>query len=393
MSFEGESMTRALKKAFAKAEACAQDWDLRAPTVAPTGRLVAMGDPQTGTRRLLEGLAAKGLLGQEGWLREEVRLIVLGDYFDFGPALERRETGEEGLRNLAWLAAHSEDQITLLAGNHDLARVGELLGLTDASFEEAHEAACRLYPPACDGREPSDEEVAEFLGAYPSFPTVEVAARDLSSFLTAQRDLILLLLKTKRLRLATARDKLLFCHAGITNSDLAAAGFSDPREPDASELAAFLNSRLDEALHSWSQREALSIAGLHQPGSAKTGEGGGILFHRPQYPDGDRTAFCGPQRRRYDPQELPRGVIQVVGHIGDQKCRQLLRPWVKDGEPAVSGALRHLKLGKDGPAYRLGAGTWSAGDTGLLFVDGGMNRSSPKSYEFLDVLQMTVWKP
>jgi hypothetical protein len=76
---------------------------------------------------LLLILAAHGLLADDGTLFDDVRLVSIGDHFDWGPVRDRARATYDGLRTIAWLSSHPADQVILLAGNHDLARVGELL--------------------------------------------------------------------------------------------------------------------------------------------------------------------------------------------------------------------------------------------------------------------------
>ena len=84
----------------------------------------------------------------------------------------------------------------IIAGNHDLARVGELAEFDDARFAEAQADADagyygkRLDPPESAFRARWD------------LPSWEVAARDFSSFRTSQRALVATLLKSGRLMAA-----------------------------------------------------------------------------------------------------------------------------------------------------------------------------------------------
>jgi hypothetical protein len=68
------------------------------PVVAPL-RAVAIGDPQTSTDRWFGALAAHGLLADDGWLRPDVRLTAMGDYFDYH--VPERERAREEARKRA----------------------------------------------------------------------------------------------------------------------------------------------------------------------------------------------------------------------------------------------------------------------------------------------------
>lgn len=344
--------------------------------------VVAVGDPQTSLAQFLRVLRHHALLVPDAdgeVLGPNVHLVTLGDYFDFGGADQRQHAAEEGLRILHWLAAHPREQVTLIAGNHDLARVGELMGVSDARFSDAVRDALESYPgPA------SAADEAHFLQRYPEFPSTEAVARDFSAFRAAQRDLVLDLLLKKRLRLAAALHGLLFSHAGVTRSDLAVAGAA--RSNLTAEVAAqALNDVLDEELARWDGTSPFTIRGLHTPGSAATGEGGGILYHRATHPSVDCAVRGGPGRRRYDPRQLPLGLVQVIGHVRDAKSRALLGEWVSEPPAEHEGQLRGLRTNGRAVEYRTGFPQLDHGEAGLVFVDGGMHHVPAEHYELLDV--------
>ncbi len=341
-------------------------------------RRVAIGDPQAPLAVFLAVLEHRGLLSDQGWLEPDVQLVCAGDYFDFGGTAQRPLAIEDGLAILAWLASHPPDQVVLIAGNHDLARVGELVDFDDASFAQAHEHALRAYTG--DAPDPAlEQRLAEW---YPSLATAEVAARDFCAFSTAQRELVWALLRARRLRLAHASaERRLHCHAGVTGPHLAALGLEPRAWADAPRVAEALNAALDEAVAAWVDGP-LAIARLHRPGSRATGEGGGLLYHRPANPAlGAGSALGELLGRRFDPRQLPRGLEQVIGHIGDRKCRQLLGAWAQ-GAAAQPGQLRHLVVQGDVPSYRAGPSATSPdGTTSLLsFTDGEMSRTAPEHY-------------
>lgn len=326
-----------------------------------------------------------GLLGDDGRVREDVALVSIGDHFDWGGPGRREEAARSGLLLLAWLAAHPPDQVALIAGNHDLARVGELIGFDDATFAAAQEEADVAYrggatDAAAEGR---------LLERFPALATAETAARDLATFRTGQRALVMELLRAGRFLLGLAADHdLLLCHAGVTADDLLGIGAPVERQRDARAVAGALNEALDAAVRGWDGRGPFAIPGLHQPGSAATGEARGMLLHRPGHPAVDRKSelYDGPPRRRFDPRWLPGGLTQAIGHIRDKKCRQLLGPW-SDGTPPRDGPLRHLRV--TGDAVRYARGLPADDDPGaatILFLDGGMNFvADPAKYELLDL--------
>jgi hypothetical protein len=352
--------------------------DARHPTAAPPTAAarsihVAIGDAQAPLATFLGVLDHHGLIGDEGRLRPEVQLVSIGDHFDYGPTAWRRFATEEGLQLLAWLAAHPADQVTLIFGNHDYARVGELATFDQATYQRAREDGDRAYNRGARV-EPLQEA---FLARWPQFPDSEIVARDFSSFSVAQRGLVTLLLRERRFRLAHAHGDLLLVHAGVTKGELEAIGA--PVGP-APEIAARLNAFLDQAVRGWTQGP-LSLMPLHRIGTRTHGEPRGLLAHRPAHPQrGQPEQFEGPPRRRFDPRELPAGVTQVIGHIRDGKCRDLLGDWADD-EPVIDGPLRALEIEGATVRYRRGTSPRAA----MLFIDGGMNWASLDQYELLDL--------
>ncbi len=365
----------------ATALARAMDLSRTLPDPGMDGRprvLFAVGDPQAPLEKFLSILDHQRLLGADGWLLPQVGLVSMGDHFDFGkdPAAAR----QDGLALLAWLAAHPKDQVHLLAGNHDLGRVGELVALDDATFAAAQAWASRIYRP--DATRQEDEQALQ--AAYPALPTAELAARDFCGFAVAQRRLVEHLLRCGRMRAAlAASDTLLLVHAGVTRYELTAVGLDEnARAPD---IAAALQQALGRAVAAWDGTAPLEVPGLHVPGSAALGEGGGMFYHRPAHRGVDGVdAFKGPLRRRYDPCEIPPRVIQAVGHIRDAKCRVLLAPFVVDAKPAREGALRHLRVtGPHSAAYAVGPLPDGVTGGAILFTDGGMAHVPAEDYALL----------
>ena len=335
-------------------------------------RHVAMGDPQAPFSTVLGVLDAHRLLHSDGRLRADVQLISMGDHFDWGRPAERAQATTDGVKLLSWLAAHLPEQVVIIAGNHDLARVCELAPFaTDEAFELAFARASAAY------RAGDVDLTAEraFLEAYPHVPDAECLARDFSCFSTEQQRLVTELLRTGRLTLAHEHAGLLLVHAGVTTGDFALIGATPV---DAASAARALNDFLAERVKRWSHG-TLDLSPLHQPGSATRGMARGALFHRPAFPKAD-PQFEGPPRRRYDPRQLPAQFPQAIGHIRDKKARELLGAW-GDGATPVDGPIRSLRVEAETVRYETGAMT----DARLYFLDCGMSHTKPERYELFDL--------
>ena len=331
-------------------------------------RVVAMGDPQAPFARVMEVLRARDLVSGDK-LKDDVHLVVMGDYFDYGGRETRAEAAEGSAHLIAWLVSHTEEQVTLIAGNHDLARVGELAKMDDATFHRAQEEADKGY---LDNAPVRPEQA--FKDEY-DLPGWEVVARDFSAFKERQRALVSDLLSARRMRAAFAPSaKVLLVHAGVTSAALEAAGAGEAK--DARVLANALNRTLYAAYDAWraGTTPRLTIPGLHVPGSA-AGEGTGIFYHRPSITPQSAAG------RRFHPRELPPGITQVIGHIGDAKCRELLG---LDASAAKEGPLRHLVARGESVHYAQGLpeSDAPADDAAvMIFTDGGMLRAAPADYE------------
>jgi hypothetical protein len=300
-----------------------------------------------------------------------------------GRAGRARERRALGLGLLGWLAAHPPEQVTLILGNHDLGRVGELAGFDDDSFRAAQAEADAVAAGSADER--------RFRERYPQLPTAEVASRDFATYRHAQARLVTDLLRARRYCVALAASpRLLLTHAGVTTEDLGLAGLPAAEASDATSAATALNAALDGAVASWREGAPLAIAGLHRPGDASLGEGRGIFYQRPGRPGlpaNDASLFAGPPRRRFDPRALPPGLVQAVGHIGDRKCREVLgEPWAPPVSAATVGRLRHLRTDHEQVGYAVGVGEApDPREATLLFLDGTMARADPRAYELLDL--------
>ncbi len=355
---------------------------MRQPLSRP--RRVAIGDPQAPFDKFLVILKRHGLLAAGDRLADDVSLVSIGDHFDWGGRGERALAAEDGARLLEWLASHASDQVAIVAGNHDLARVGELVGFDDAGFAAAQAEADSIY---VNGRVVDPDEEDAFKRRWPALPTAETAARDLAGFRADQRALVASLLREGRFMLGlAATDDLLLCHAGVTRDDLGRIDVPPERWRDAQAVAGALNAALDTAVAGWNAASPLSIPGLHRPGSARDGECRGILVQRPAHPDSEAHLCVGPPRRRFDPRGLPAGLTQAIGHIRDKKSRDLLGPWA-DGAASQDGPLRHLRVRGDDVRYTRGLPATQDPDAAtLLFLDGGMNFvRDVADYELLDL--------
>ncbi len=331
---------------------------------------VAMGDPQAPLATMLGVLDRHGLRDGSGKLRADVQLVSMGDHFDWGHPSERKKATDDGYALLAWLSGHSAEQVIILAGNHDLARVCELSPFVDdAAFETAWAMASAAYQAG----KPDAEATRAFLAKYPHVPDAECLARDFSCYSVEQKTLVTALLRSQRLKLAHAHAGLLLCHAGVTEADFALIGAVPT---DAAKAAASLNGFLEGRVEKWSEGP-LELTPLHQAGSLATGVARGVLFHRPAVPNGD-WQFRGPPRRRFDPREVPSAFPQAVGHIRDKKCRDLLGAWADQDAP-VDGVIRSLRIDGQNVSYATGA----ASDARIYFLDCGMNYSA--SYELFDL--------
>jgi hypothetical protein len=328
--------------------------EARAPSPRSPARSVAIGDPQTNSTRLFGALDTHGLLGDDGWLAPDVRLISMGDHFDY--YVPEREAGRiEGVLVLSWLAAHPREQVTLIAGNHDLARVMELVSIDDARFLAAGDLARSIFDGPRDQRA---ARTAEFRALYPELATTGYAGRDYNAFTVEQRALVQRLLLANRFDLALAEDDVLFTHAGVTNRELAMLGIG----ADAHAIATALQSRFLAALASvaddWRRGTPtpLSLEPLHVAG-ANGVEGGGLLYHRPADPERPKTdaawEFNPHSPRRFDPHTLP-AITQIVGHTGHSKAWKEMPRWREPGMTGDRGGLRTLSVTGDRVLYRRG---------------------------------------
>lgn len=349
---------------------------------AAPARTLAIGDPQAPFDTFLTILDQHGALGDDGRLAPDVALISMGDHFDWGGVAERAAAAEDGELLLRWLAAHPAEQVTILAGNHDLARVGELWDVSDQQFLAAQSHADLCYRCGV-------ELEAAFKRNWPRFFGAELIARDLSTFRASQRALVTELLRSGRMKAARAHHGALFVHAGVTRFELSQLGLDERASPAA--IAAALDGALADACRELGRRP-LSMAALHQPGDGEH-EGRGMYYHRPTLGEGDDARRLGGDRpwRRFHPSDLPRGLTQVVGHVRDDKCQAELRRWSARETP-LDGPIRHLAVEGERGRYRHGAPEAASSDAAvMIFVDNGMAKvAAPTDYQLLDATTRLV---
>ncbi|AKQ70753.1 hypothetical protein A176_007665 [Myxococcus hansupus] len=368
-----------IRTALARAQEAVVAGPRSAPARGGARRRLVMGDPQADLEQVLAILAHQGLLGADGWLHPDVQLVSVGDHFDWGKPQERDHASASGLALVAWLAAHPSDQAVMLLGNHDLGRVGELAGFTDASFAAAQAEADRAYQ---GGVTDADAEQA-FLARWPQVPSAELVARDFGNFREAQRTWVEHLLRAKRFRVAhAAGPDLMVLHAGVTSEDLDLTRLPHDQRAEAGAVAEALNAALDTAVAAWTHGP-LVIPGLHQPGDAARGEGTGIFYQRPSLLPEDAERVRGTPRRRFDPRRLPLGLTQVVGHTRDKRNRAMLG---LSPAGALNGVLRRLVTDGTRVDYAHGPPPPpTPGEAVMVFTDGGMRECPAEAYELFDL--------
>ena len=378
-----ESRSRAIERAVDHAAGLRDGQPRHGPSVhgVTATRRVAIGDPQTSSSRFFGALVSHDLLGSDGWIRPEVRLVAMGDYFDYRVA-ERAEGRVEGVLILSWLAAHANDHVTILLGNHDAARVIEFATITDARFRSAADAANPVVSLPRDSRGLAE---LRYLEAFPDIPTPGYVARDFNAFTVEQRDLVQRLLLADRLTLATTGSVLgvpvLMTHAGITKREL---DYLCARDHKVETIAEVLQMRLAGAIRTvadaWRAGTpmAMSLEPLHIAGAAGE-EGGGLLYHRPADSERDGADPSWEQAsrapRKYDPRTaLPRGLAQVVGHTGHSKaCKEMAR-WRADDCDDAKGGIRTLRVDHEHVAtYRRGVHKAGPRDAVLYMTDPEMH--------------------
>jgi hypothetical protein len=350
-------------------------------------RWFAVGDPQAPFERFVAILDHHGLLGDDGWLRRDVGLVSMGDHFDFASRASLDETGREGQRILAWLAAHPRDQVRLLLGNHDAARVIEFGTFSDARF-----VAMRAEAEAPHA---SDEDAFALRHGVASRGIVR---RDYAAWSEAQRAQVQGLLLSGRYELALVAthegSPLLMTHAGVTTRELALAGLpADARARDVhAALEAHLKAAIERVRERWLRADhvPLSLEPLHVS-PAPGHEAGGLLAHRPsnpQRPDVANHAWeWNPERpRRFAIERLPTAFDQAVGHTGRGTLERELFPWNKNLAPHP-GPVHTLHFGGAEPCVEPGIGARRAGMARLFLLDPSMSKLAAPAHAQLMPLE------
>jgi hypothetical protein len=340
-----------------------------------------LGDPQASFAAVMGLLARYDLLGADGRLRGDAHLISIGDHFDYD--LRAPEvSGREGLAVLRWLASHPPEQVTLLFGNHDAARVVELARVSDREFADARALALELEETKrAQGRAAAKtRERAELLPRFP-VSTYGIVSRDYASFTTEQRALVVELLLAGRFHLArtgTLVDgrEVLVTHAGVTEREVALLGVPAEPRPLASALEQLLATAIAARRDDWQRGSItpLSLEPVSQAG-APGEEAGGLLAHRPTNPDRDGAdlewEFAATRPRRFAPRELPRGLTQVAGHTNHTMCLRELAVWATAAARAEPHAgLRTLRATATAITYDLGVLPVVADAADLILIDG-----------------------
>jgi hypothetical protein len=76
--------------------------------------------------------------------------------------------------------------------------------------------------------------------------------------------------------------------------------------------------------------------------------------------------------------------VQVIGHIGDKKCLELLKDW-HEPRAHVHGRVRTMVVDGAGVKYQLGGADPRPDAAIVWFTDGGMNDSGESEYELLSL--------
>jgi hypothetical protein len=362
-------------------------------------RTFVIGDPQASFDKVMDVLDQHGALatGDEPRLANDVRLVSIGDHFDYdlhNPV----EAGQEGIRILRWLANHAPEQVVLLAGNHDLSRVMELATISDEEFAAARELARSIdETERRAGTAAAAARVAEFTAAFPGLPAPGVVGRDYASFSSEQRTLVMQLLLAGRFHLAltgTLVDgrEVLITHAGVTARELGILGVRDvsPRSI-AAVLEEELLAAVDRVRDDWQRGELapLCLEPLHVAGRNGV-EGGGMIYHRPSNPDrpdADKAWELDPSRpRRFDPRTLP-PITQLIGHSGHAKCVYELGPWASaNAHGRKHGGIRTLRVDNGQVAYDLGVAPPASDRVAdVIMIDGELRRVPAEEFALLEL--------
>ncbi|MFT3699685.1 MAG: metallophosphoesterase family protein [Kofleriaceae bacterium] len=346
-------------------------------------RRVVLGDPQAPFAHVMALLERGGVLDGDR-LRSDVELISIGDHFDYDlrqPEVSR----EEGLRVLRWLASH--EQVRLIFGNHDAARVIELATTSDREFAAARALALDIEQTKHDrGRAAAKQrETEEWLPRYAHLSTYGIVARDYASFSEEQRALVVELMLAGRFHLALdgklpdGRAAVL-THAGLTTKE---------KIFDAAVIDQYFTIAVEGRRADWEAGviTPLSLEPLVRAGGPGI-EAGGMLAHRPSDPDRDGADPIwerDPRRpRRFAPSELP-PITQICGHTNHASCLRELGRWATPQAKAQRHAgIRTLRWDGHEAIYDLGILPTQSGVADLILVDGEL-RDPANRAELLDL--------
>ncbi len=332
-------------------------------------RTLVLGDLQAPLATLLHVLRHHDALDGDH-LRDDVHLVSIGDYVDYGH--DPAQAAHEGEAVLDWVAAQAPERITILLGNHDVARVMEFSGWTDDRFAAARAALL-------EGRH------------VPDAPTRNLVTRDCAAYTEGQARRIRALIRDGRMRLATTVNDadgrpLLVTHAGVTRRELSllvqAGRLADDDQSDAIAVADALQSFFTDQAARSGPSTPLDLTPLYIPASEGR-EAGGLLYHRPANddraarPDADLAWEFDPDRpRRYAPHALPRGLSQVCGHTPHRRAwRELIG--FHEGDEGAPGVVRTLVVG-DAPRYtnrRLPPA--APGEAHVYYIDADLAKTPP----------------
>ena len=355
-------------------------------------RWFVVGDPQTTPSRFFSVLDRFGLLGPDGLLTPGFGLVSMGDHFDFSMGAPEAEPA--GRRLFAWLVGQGPST-HVLAGNHDIARVAELAFESDETYARARRDAGAIRDRHLEGRKGEVHALVEtFFLEHPNLPSPGVVLKDFASFSEAQRDHVEKALVARRFRLGMVVElhgsKVLLTHAGVTPRelrllDVPAEPFAIARALDATLSAAV--SRVEPAWRAGT-RARLELEPLHVAGRSRR-EGGGLLYHRPARRDREGAdpewEFAPDSPRRFDPRDLPRGLVQMIGHSGHARTVGALPGFVAEGAERGGIPLRTLSSLDDRVRYEEGIVPPVPGSATVYMVDPGFAHEPLETIALLEV--------
>lgn len=355
-------------------------------------RWFVVGDPQTTPSRFFSVLDRFGLLGADGLLAPGIGLVSMGDHFDFSMGAPEAEPA--GREIFAWLVGQGPST-HVLAGNHDIARVAELAFESDETYARAKHDAGIIRDRHSEGRKDEVHALVEkFFAEHPNLPSPGIVLKDFASFSVGQRAHVERALISRSLRLAMVVElhgtEVLLTHAGITPREVCMLDV--PAEPMA--LAGALEATFSEAIErvapSWlaGDRARLELEPLHVTGRSRK-EGGGLLYHRPARRDREGAdpewELLPESPRRFDPRDLPKGLVQMIGHSGHARTVSSLPGFVAKGAERASIPLRTLSARGETVRYEEGIVPPTPGAATVYMVDPGFAHEPLESIALCEV--------